>query len=272
MAYSCKELSQVYDSIYSRKLQKTVLNEIDGEIVGRAVASLRASGIISNRELKLFESAIRKYLPIGIIQADRGLFVDFGCGFGILGRRLSKSAGLRYAGFDCSKVAIRYAATAARNDKDSQSLFWVSDFISTGLSEKSVGVAFSLDALYLASNPSLVVNELARVLKDRSILFFTLYENCSNRGAQYTSLGTWQTLLIGNGFQIIECEDITDEWRKHMAKKHQTRLKVRKKIEASMNQAGTLELAVSRAMLGAHGHDGFINLTKRYYIVALRSR
>lgn len=189
--------------------------------------------------------------------------IDLGCGAGGVGLWLASHLPAILRGIDASAIGVAQARQrAARAGIDAQ--FSVARFADTGLDSAGAEAVVSSDALYLARDPGAAVREVARLLVPGGVLAFNTYPPA---GAD----DPWLEVLGACGFEVIDVDDRSAEWRDVMARKHRARLDHAAWLTDELKAKADPELAVSRAMLGV-GRPSFLAATRRVELAARRAR
>ena len=262
----------IYNSIYSRRIKNSVLDEIDAEIIeDDEILSLRCNGFLAKGDLSRYKDFLQKYIDFKS-STEKKILLDIGCGFGGLGRWVSRKLDLHLIGIDFSEVAIKQAKTTVGHKESHRFQFHVSSFYETGLEKESIAAAISLDALYLATNPFRAFNEIGRILQSNAPLMFTVYLESfdSDQNRFNINFVDWKSVLQSTGFSIIHCSDTTQCWRIQMRKKHEHRWSRQEKIREELGYLGEAELSVSESMLGLNGKLSFIESVSRFEIGAIK--
>jgi SAM-dependent methyltransferase len=255
---------QLYDSVYSRRVNEDYVSVLDSpEGANKFVEQLRFTGFVSRRDPRRDKTLLRRYVSRLPASEVKGTLLEIGCGFGRFGCWLAAELDLDLVGLDFSPVAIKYARLfAGRQTDQCTGSFHVADFNATGLRAGSITCAISVDALYLASNPTRALREIRRVLMPGGPLLFTVYQENG------TCLQTWLDALERANFNVIHRLDKSTEWRRLMRLKHERRCIRRHEITSRLGIEGKRELEVSAAMLGLHGKRSFLDTTSRFEILA----
>ncbi|MFM2314816.1 MAG: hypothetical protein RLZZ04_4092 [Cyanobacteriota bacterium] len=273
MSASIKITASMYDAIYARKTKDTLLDLLDRfSIEDDEITSLKCTGFLAKGDLERYKAILEQYIPEHWQNNDHRTLLDLGCGFGGLGRWLAKKLNFKLIGIDFSQVAIEKARAALEELDKNQVRFEVADFSATGLVSESVSAVISLDALYLAANPSAVLMEIHRILLPSSPLLFTVYIESLEKGLEFLEViqPNWCKLLAENGFTLVQSKDVTVRWRKQMRQKHERRWIERQRIRSELGKLGEAELSVSAAMLGVQGCHSFLESVFRFEVVAIR--
>ena len=263
----------MYDSIYARKANWTILDKIEEKIVQDAqVSSLKSCGILSKADLVRYKTLLKSYGVHSKSNYVDKVLLDIGCGFGGVGLWLSRQLGVQLIGLDFSSVAIEYARGKVRQEELRRIRFEARNFTAMELEDLSINAAISVDALYLARHHTAALKEIWRVLKPGAPLLFTIYlEGCNNPQEDVNSNQTaWHSLLRDSGFLVVGYRNISRRWRTYMRRKHEHRWLARQQIVQELGGWGEAELSVSAAMLGMNGQPAFISTVKRFEFVAVR--
>ncbi len=249
-----------YDEIYRRRTSVTVLDKIAAQVVrDRAISKLNCTGFLGPGDEKRYRDLLNVSMP-----AKRpATLLDLGCGTALLGPWLAERFGLDFVGVDFSPVAIYFASAARSRRITVRKKFIAASFESTGLRSNSVAAVFSLDALYLASDPAGALREAHRVMSPAAPLLFTYFVDSQTKHE-------WPKLVRRAGLDIVSIVDITDSWRQYMRKKHQRRWKQRREIARELGERASAELSVSASMLGLGGRHSYIDSTFRYLLHAIK--
>ena len=134
-------------------------------------------------------------------------FADLACGLGGPGLWIVKDTGASLVGIDFSPLAIELATkNAQKHSLEEHSIFRVSDVVATGLPDKSLTAAMSIDAFQLFSDPLAVASEVARLLRPGgSFVFTTFVWEGSPR------IKTYRSVFEQVGFIIEEDEELPDQ-------------------------------------------------------------
>ena len=268
--------ASMYDSLYAKYGSKRILQRLDREIIKSSeLAALDCNGFLTCGDLQRFLVTLSNNFSSSDRNSEDKILLDLGCGLGGLGWWLASQLKCRLIGLDFSSVAISKARVIRGEDLiPKQFSFEVADFTATGLNDKSVAGVISLDALYLAPNPTAALAEVYRVLVPGGVLLFTVYTNLSHQNYPGTSelIQDWYPLLKLIGFGVERYEDRSCEWRHKMRIKHQYRWDRRDQIRSELGSQAEAELAVSAAMLGLSGKPSFLDHTARFEIVSLRPK
>jgi hypothetical protein len=138
--------------------------------------------------------------------------------------------------------------------------------------DEAAGAAFSLDSLYLATDPAAALRTLTRVMVRGAPLFLTVYSPSGRANGQphYARPREWRAALSGAGFTGCSIEECTAAWREAMRVKHRLRWEHRDEILQELGSSlGSAELSVTRAILGIGCRSTLVSL-KRYEILAMR--
>lgn len=257
---------EAYNSIYHRRATNQHLYNIDGEALNdKLISSLDSTGFIRRPSLFRYKQYIDAFLKNNVASRKRKTFLDIGCGTGKVGLWLSRKTYLSYIGIDFSEVAIQQAKAYIETSVSRLTAkFLVTDFASTNLPGESVLVAFSLDSIYLAASPLLVINETCRVLVKGGLLIFTVYTPSKDMICE------WLHILRRCGFDIVRCNNVSAYWRKQMRRKHVIRWRNRAAIRKALGVQGDTELSVTVAMLGKNGHPPYLSTHHRFEIFATK--
>lgn len=250
-----------YDEIYRRRRSVTILDKIAAQVVrDPAITNLDCTGFLGPGDRKHY----RDLLKVSISAKRPATLLDLGCGTALLGPWLAERLGLDFVGVDFSPVAIALASSAALRRNTIRKKFVTASFEATGLRANSVAAVFSLDALYLASNPAAALREARRVMSPGGPLLFTYFVDSKTKHS-------WPQLVRSAGFDTVSIVDVTASWRRYMWEKHQRRWKQRDKIAAELGDRAGAELSVSASMLGLGGRRSYIGSTFRYLHHAIKS-
>jgi ubiquinone/menaquinone biosynthesis C-methylase UbiE len=200
------------------------------------------------------------------------VLVDLGCGAGGLERRLASTLGARLIGLDFSDAAIAAARAAVGHQQAAERAdFHVADFASTGLPEASVSAVVSLDALYLAPDPRVALDEVRRILVPSGGLFFTVYLSSEHYPGTTSLLSDWRLILSSAGFSVDSSQNHSSVWRDITRSKHEGRWASRAALtNAEFGRDVEAELSVSTSMLGLGGRPSFLDQVERFEISAQR--
>jgi|SRR5215469_19925 len=247
-----------YDEIYRQRTCITILDKISAQVVhDPTITKLNCTGFLGPGDREHY----RDLLDSSISERRPGTLLDLGCGMALLGLWLAEQLGLDFVGVDFSSVAISLAlgATSRRTIRKS---FVTASFESTGLTNNSVAAVFSLDALYLASDPAAALWEARRVMKQGAPLLFTYFVDSETKN-------DWPQLVQTAGFDIRSIANISNSWRQYMQEKHSCRWKHRRRIMKELGYRAEAELSVSASMLGLGGNRPYISSTFRYLLHAV---
>ncbi|OLT59816.1 class I SAM-dependent methyltransferase [Moorena bouillonii] len=272
MSLSVKINPSIYNSIYARKICNNVLEKIDAEITeDDEITSLRCNGFLAKGDLKKYKNLLQKHISCES-NTNKNFILDIGCGFGGLGKWLSRELDFYLIGIDFSEVAIQEAKATAYSAEINRFYFQVSSFYEIGLKEKSIAAAISLDSLYLAKNPFRALKEISRVLKLNAPLIFTVYLESpkNNQNSFSVNCVDWKMILKSTDFSITHYVNTTESWRTQMRKKHEHRWSKRQKIREELGAFAEAELSVSESMLGLNGKSAFLDSVLRFEIGAIR--
>jgi ubiquinone/menaquinone biosynthesis C-methylase UbiE len=246
-----------YDSLYARRRSRAALLRIDSGVTGGAeIEKFHCAGFLGRGERSLFLQLLAK--PPRNASA-RSALLDLGCGVGLVGCWMARRLKINLVGVDFSPIAVSLARDSARSTKTIGAEFVVAPFESTKLATGSISAVFSLDALYLASDPCAALDEVRRVSSQGSPFVFSYYVNAF-------SGQDWPKLVRLAGFKRVSVIDTTTAWRRYMQRKHQRRWFYRRAIQSHLGKWAEPELAVTRAMLGFDGRPAFIQSTSRYIL------
>jgi SAM-dependent methyltransferase len=107
---------------------------------------------------------------------DGGRFADLACGRGGPSLFVAREIGAAVIGVDSSRVAVQAATVAAKmRGVSKRATFIAADAAATGLRAESVHAAMCVDALQLMPHRSLVMAEVARILKPGGRFTFTTW-------------------------------------------------------------------------------------------------
>jgi SAM-dependent methyltransferase len=180
-----------------------------------------------------------------------------------MGRRLARALRRRILGIDFSMPALDLAM-ARRHIRQE---FVLADLHRLPFRKGAASAAFSWDALYLVSNRTTALSEIARVLKFGAPLIFTAYLPSKRLPVERRE---WSRLLQRAGFELQVWSDRTEAWREFMRAKHARRLAQAARILTEHGAAALPELLVSRAMLGSTGNVPYLLQRNRIWIKAQR--
>jgi len=250
-----------YDRIYRQRTRSTILDKIVAGILRNPrITRLNCTGFLAPGDPENYRETIRQWMPK---HARPTALLDLGCGSGRLGVWLAQQLGLNLVGVDFSPVAISQARRLTVDSMRNKETFLVASFDSTGIQGRSIAAAFSLDALYLATDPHAALREISRVLVARAPLIFTYYINSDSQH-------DWPRLTRTAGFDVISVADCTESWRTHMREKHKRRWRRRRALQKELGQRAVGELSVTASMLGLGGRPSYISTTFRYVLSAIR--
>jgi ubiquinone/menaquinone biosynthesis C-methylase UbiE len=272
MSSSTNVSSSIYNSVYARKVRSNFLEKIDAEIVADdEIYALRCNGFLAKGDLNRYKNFLLKHICFEG-NTHGNILLDIGCGFGGLGKWLSKELNLYLIGVDFSEVAIQEAKANVSHAEINRFRFQVSSFYETSLEEESIAAAISLDSLYLATNPLNALKEISRVLKSNAPLIFTVYLESPKNNQNKFSIDyiDWKSILQSTGFSVLHYVDITECWRIQMRKKHENRWSKQQRIREEFGAFAEAELSVSESMLGLNGKSSFIESVLRFEIVAIK--
>jgi len=272
MSLSIKVNPSIYNSVYARKIRSNFLEKIDAEIAENdEISSLRCNGFLAKDDLKKYRNFLLKHIP-SEVNTNKNVLLDIGCGFGGLGKWLSRELNLYLVGVDFSEVAIQEAKATVSHAEINRFHFQVSSFYETGLEDESIAAAISLDSLYLATNPLSALKEISRVLKSNSPLIFTVYLESpkSNQNKFSVDYIDWKTILKSAGFSMTHYVNTTECWRNQMRMKHEHRWSKQQRIREELGDFAEAELSVSESMLGLNGKSSFIESVLRFEIGAIK--
>jgi SAM-dependent methyltransferase len=252
---------KAFDAIYDRRSGNRLLDLIDRESVPDPLArSWQSNAFIGPGE----PMEICRVLSTSPFQKGRAFrLIDIGCGTGAATRFVTNELGVCAVGIDFSKRAIEIASHVPNTSTQ----FIVSDLQTMPVRPSFFHAAYSLDALYLAQDEQLALNEISRVLAAGAPLLFTFY--CDYESCQ-SILKNWQQMLARAGFDVERISDRSEEWRKLMRQKHEKRLTMRDDLLAQDGQDINAELQVSLAMLGGGDHRSFLDTHCRYWLLAIK--
>ena len=250
-----------YDRVYKRQGANAILMDLDNGVAGRSlITKFGCSGYLNRRELQLICRSLKAYARE---LRERRLLLDLGCGSSTFGCWMARQLRVGLVGVDFSKVAIQLALKRSKRQTLTDMRFVVGSFEATGLPANSVDAVMSLDALYLASNPSAALDEIMRVGTRDAPLVYSFYSSPRDRTA-------WPELTKQAGFERVTVVDSSIGWRRYMRRKHYRRWSHRKAIRRRLGGWAAAELAVTKAMLGLDGEQPFISKTSRHIVVAFR--
>ena len=263
-----------YNSIYERKIKNNCLEKIDEEIIeDKKIVSVRCNGFLAKGDLDHYKELLIEYSPAQAATNEK-IILDIGCGFGGLGRWLSRELNFSLIGIDFSEVAIKEARSSLVQSESDRVHFKVANFYETGLKRESIISAISLDSLYLATNPLKALKEINQVLQPNAPLIFTIYLEAPKRLRQKFNAEfiDWKTALQASGFTVVHYEDVTECWRMQMRKKHENRWYNKQKIRKELGTLAEAELSVTESILGLNGKPSFIETVSRFEIAAIKTR
>jgi len=247
-----------FDALYQR-------DAIDAVLAGLAppelieVRDVGANGFATAAVLARLAARLAAHAP----PSRSPRLIDLGCGSGGVGLWLAAHLPAALRGVDVSALGVAQACQrAARAGIDAR--FSVARFEDTGLPPASAEAVVSSDALYLARDPGAAAREAARLLVPGGVLVFNTYPTVGVDDP-------WLEELRAGGFEVIEADDRSAEWRDVMARKHRARLDHAAWLTDQLQANAGPELAVSRAMLGV-GRPSFLAATRRVELVARRAR
>jgi ubiquinone/menaquinone biosynthesis C-methylase UbiE len=272
MSSSIQVSPSIYNSVYARKVRSNFLEEIDAKITAdEEISALRCNGFLAKGDLNKYKSFLLKHICCEG-NTHRNTLLDIGCGFGGLGKWLSRELNLYLIGVDFSEVAIQEAKANVSHTEINRFHFQVSSFYETSLEEESIAAAISLDSLYLATNPLNALKEISRVLKPNAPLIFTVYLESpkSNQNKSSANYRDWKAMLKSTGFSITHYVNTTECWRIQMRKKHENRWSKQQRIREELGAFAEAELSVSESMLGLNGKSPFIESVLRFEIGAIK--
>lgn len=252
---------QMYDSVYARAAQRrAMIRTIDRQ--APALAALDSHAFLAAGDPERHAAWLRERLPPR--RRPSCALLDLGCGTGRYGAWLARRLLLSLHGIDFSPVAI---GIARRRNRAKDVRFDVAEFECLPLPGRSVTAAISLDALYLARDPQLALEETARVLRRGAPLLFTVY--IERTGPRRTpSARQWQSMLRNARLAVDLVVDDTIRWRNLMRRKHERRWRHQHRIRKLLGtDAATQELAVSASMIGV-GSPSFLDGVERLIFVA----
>lgn len=272
MSSSIKVNSSIYKSVYARKIENNFLEKLDAEIAENdEISSLNCNGFLAKGDLNRYKNLLLQHIP-SQGNTNEKFLLDIGCGFGGLGRWLSKELDTCLIGIDFSEVAIQEAKSTVSHAEINRFQFHVSSFYEIGLKEGSISAAISLDSLYLATNPLSALKEISRVLQSNAPLIFTVYVEFPKNNQSRFSIDyvDWKAILKSTGFSISHYLNATECWRTWMRKKHEHRWSKRQRISEELGAFAEAELSVSESMLGLNGKSSFIESVLRFEIGAIK--
>jgi ubiquinone/menaquinone biosynthesis C-methylase UbiE len=257
----------MYDAIYERKLRNTSLNRIDQAAISSTfIKQFDCTSFLTKTAVFRYKQLLIRHLPRPL-NADAAL-IEFGCGFGKLGRWLARELNVAFIGIDFSSVAIRNGRKVARQDSNGcKAVFKIRRFSRTGVASGSVSAVFSLDGIYLTRDRHEMLDEIYRILAPAGVLLFTAFTAVSTDRVE-DGRRRWFADLEARGFSIIHYKNVTAGWRRHMRSKHMRRWDQRHLIVSEMGSLGRAELAVSASMLGLNGRKPFVESVSRFEILA----
>jgi SAM-dependent methyltransferase len=255
----------VYDQIYLRREQRSVLDDIDEMLVqDPELVSYQCSVGINTTDLtrygELLSQAGAHYSP---------MILDHGCGVGGVGAWLSMHFELRVIGLDYSRIALHRARRLFMELNVPRLNFVCCDFANLPWRAHSFGGAIALESLYMAPAPWRALRKLHFALEPGAPLILTVLCWDSPRCAKSVpGQADWLEMLPEAGFRIMSVSNMTDAWRTLMTKKHRLRLEIQDRVLDQLGPVGIAELRVSSAMLGFAGGDGVIANTERFEFIA----
>jgi SAM-dependent methyltransferase len=251
---------QDYDQIYRQRTRFTILDKIAARVLRNSrISRLDCTGFLAPGDPENYREAIRHWIP----PYRPATLLDLGCGSGRLGVWLAQQLGLNLIGIDFSPIAISQARRLKIASLKNKETFLVAPFDSIGIQNSSIAGAFSLDALYMATDPLAALREVRRVLLPRAPLIFTYYINSDSQH-------DWPRLARTTGFDVVSVAECTESWRRHMREKHKRRWRRRRALEKELGQRAVSELSVTASMLGLGGRPSYISTTCRYELRAIR--
>lgn len=242
-----------------------VLADIQRRVLGDEIADLRCGGFLEPGD------------PHSIAQAlsvsRGGLLLDAGCGNARLGVETANRIGVRrYVGFDRDEKIVTVAREVARAFPEAS--VFAASFESADFDLKA-DAALALDSIYLADEPSIALRNLGSLLRGGATLYFTVYvgEGVQEGGVRGRTESGWLAALTTAGFEVVDCNDATDQWRHWARQLHSARLEAWDQVVGQLGPvAGLQRLRTSRRMLGRDGRPAFLDIVRRAKIVATKSR
>ncbi len=245
-----------YDRIYGNPIHRELTALGPEALTDPRVFGL-SNGFLIHDDLTRLLEQLRAAPPI--VEGERPLLLDLGCGRGAVGRWLATRLQARLVGIDGSAVAIEQASALSHPGADER--FVVGDFAATGLPGGSVTAAFSHDALYMAEDPAAALAETHRVLRPEAVLAFTTYSSVAT---------PWRELASESGFAVEQADDLTERWRAVMRAKHERRWVLRRALRRRFGPAIEPELSVTASMLGLDGRPSAIARIRREALLLRR--
>jgi len=241
-------------------IARAIYRESKRRILGEMISGLGATGFLSPSEPDAIGAQLREAAPRSL--------ADFGCGNARLGLLMARRLGCgHYLGIDRDERILSQAAAEAPASEPRCS-FRPAAFEDTGpQAERPFDAILSHDAIYLNAAPPLALRGVANNLQEGGLLVATLYVgDVEEGGIRRRRLDDWLTWLAAAGLQVVQCNDLTDEWRHWAGCVHRERLAL---CEAAPDGIHVSSLAaISRRMLGLDGGLSFLSQVQRFRISA----
>ena len=236
----------MFDSLYApRRVRAALANLLPELLATPEITALSSTGFLTGevltRMVNWLDTSIRA-LPIA--NAGARLLGDLGCGLGLVGRHIADVLGTTLVGLDCAGTAISAArAAVSQLPESARPRFEVAEFCSTRLPEASVSAAFSLDALYLATDPDAALAEVRRILVPQGPLVFSVYVSSQHYPGTSVLLPDWRPLVARAGLLLERYENHSEVWRTIMRCKHERRWAARSTLLEEFGRRNLTQLA-----------------------------
>ena len=220
-----KNMKNLFEQMY-RKTKSESFRDIFREVYGSEYPEeANPDGFVSNTDLQ----NIVDHLNVG--PGDR--IIDLGCGRGGPGLWISQKTGVAYLGIDLSENAVKQANERAKafGIRDNVK-FESGDISSLNYPDNSFNGAISIDALIFVPDLPKTFFEIARILRPKSNLVFTVWEP-----KKLNEKKNFRAFLLNSGFDIRRYEMVKD-WERRQREVYEKTLELKKILIKDMGRDG----------------------------------
>jgi ubiquinone/menaquinone biosynthesis C-methylase UbiE len=149
---------------------------------------------------------------------ETSLLLDIACGRGGPGLWVASQTGSSVVGVDISPTAIADAAErAGRLGLARRSRYVTGDFSAIPLDDQTVDAVMCIDALIFATDKSVAIDEIARVLRPGGRFVATTWDYISQPMGRPPQVADHRELLALSGFDVLSYHEIP-RWRENQVR------------------------------------------------------
>lgn len=240
-----------YDAVYDAWPRAVTLHRIWRErVLGPGCPDgFEHISFATTDELRRLVEALR-------LDADDDL-LDLGCGAGGSGLWVARETGARLTGVDISDAGLRLAGErAARRAMSDRATFRRGSFSDTGLPDRAMDAAMSLDALQYADDKLAAMREVARILRPGGRFAMCAFVLDPSRvaampGAWSDAVEDYGDPLRMAGLTVLACAS-TEGWRERVEAAYSAAIASREQISAEMGEVAAAALLFEMTLTLEH--------------------